>query len=171
MRYGAVPVSSELKIRNLRSGAHIILARLKGKREITQPITLAAGASQTVQLSLSLPASEAELHFQNAEELRECGDHPAAIEEYRQAIKLHRHSYAVARAGLARSLMATEEYEDAVTEARRALRDAGRPFPEAHTIIANTRRAQGLYDVSQLSHGAFAGSRFLARSAHRHRAH
>lgn len=151
LRYGAVPANSELKIRNLRSGTHTIRARLKGKHEITQLLTLTTGASRTVQLSPTLPAAEAELHFQTAEELRERGDHTAAIEEYRQAIRLHSSS-AVARVGLARSLMVTEEYEDAVTEARRALRNAGKPFPEAHTIIANTRRAQGLYDEALASY-------------------
>ena len=43
LRYGAVPASSTLAVKNLRAGAHTIRARLKGKREITQNITLAAG--------------------------------------------------------------------------------------------------------------------------------
>jgi tetratricopeptide (TPR) repeat protein len=72
-----------------------------------------------LQLTFSRPAGEAELQFQEAEELRESGDHAAAIKAYREAIKLKDGIYPAARAGLARSLMASEEYEEAVTEARR----------------------------------------------------
>src|SRR5438045_285597 len=101
LRYGNVPTGGELTIRNLRGGTHTMRARLKGEQEITQTVTLITGTQRAIQVSLTTPAGEAESRFQNAEELRERGDHAAAIEEYRQAVRLHGGSYAAARGGLA----------------------------------------------------------------------
>ncbi|MGH9846093.1 MAG: hypothetical protein ACREEM_45915, partial [Blastocatellia bacterium] len=103
LRYGKVPASGEMTIRNLRSGGHTIRARLKGKREVTETVTLAASASQTAQLAFTAPADKAELSFQAAEELRERGKHADAIKEYRNAIKL-RPGYTQARLAIARSM-------------------------------------------------------------------
>jgi tetratricopeptide (TPR) repeat protein len=172
LRYGALPASGELTAKNLRAGAHIIRTRLKGKREVTQKVALKAGAQQTVQIALSIPADKAELHFQTAEELRERGKHLDAIKEYRQAIKLRlqqgaKGGYPPARIGLARSLMSSEEYEEAVAEARRALREKSGIFPEAHTVIANTRRTQGFYDEAIASYRtALAQARNISPEAH-----
>ncbi|HEX4950348.1 MAG TPA: tetratricopeptide repeat protein [Blastocatellia bacterium] len=149
LRYGTVSDSGELTIQNLKPGAHKLRARLLGKRELTQSINIKAAAPTMVQLTFKLPASAAEQSFQNAEALREKGKHKDAIAEYRSALKRNKGSHAQARIGLARSLMATSEYEDAITEARRAVREAGANSTlaaEATTVIANTYRAQGLYD-------------------------
>jgi tetratricopeptide (TPR) repeat protein len=146
LRYGPVLASGELTVKNVRAGAHTVRARLKGKREITQTVTLTAGADQTIQVALTAPADNAELHFQTAEELREQSKHAEAIIEYRTAIKLKARGYPAARIGLARSLMTTEEFDDSVAEARRAMREKPGPYPEAHTVIANTKRSQGFYE-------------------------
>ncbi len=146
LRYGVVPDSGSLAIKNLRSGSHTLRARLKGKQELTRTFSYTAEAPQEVGVRLTTPAGKAELRFQTGEELRETGKHREAIREYRQAIALSNRGYAAARIGLARSLMATEDYEGAVVEGRRALRDGGGRHAEAYTVIANTRRFQGLYD-------------------------
>lgn len=149
LRYGAVPESGELTIQNLKPGAHKLRARLFGKRELAQTVAVKPTARTTVQLNFKLPASAAEQSFQNAEALREKGKHKDAIPEYQAALKLSKGSYASARIGLARSLMATSEYEDAINEARRAVREAAANTTlaaEATTVMANTYRAQGLYD-------------------------
>lgn len=149
LRYGAIPESGELTIKNLKAGTHKLRARQLGKREITQPIIVKADATTTVELTFKLPASAAEQRFQNAEALRERGKHKDAIPEYQTAIKLNKNSYATARIGLARSLMAMSEYDDAINEARRAAREAAANSTlaaEATTVIANTYRGQGLYD-------------------------
>jgi tetratricopeptide (TPR) repeat protein len=81
--------------------------------------------------------------------LREKGKHKDAMAEYQTALKLSKAANAQARIGLARSLMATGEYDAAVKEARRAVREAAANKPlaaEATTVVANTFRAQGLYD-------------------------
>lgn len=149
LRYGTVPDSGELTIRNLKAGSHKLRARLLGKRELTRTVIIKAAAQTTAQLTFKLPASAAEQSFQNAEALREQGKHKDALLAYQTALKLNKGSYAQARIGLARSLMATNEYDDAVNEARRAVREAAANSTlaaEATTVIANTYRAQGLYD-------------------------
>jgi tetratricopeptide (TPR) repeat protein len=167
LRYGPVPESGELTVKNLRASSHTVRARLKGKREITRTIKLAADSQETIQLNLSAPADKAELAFQTAEELREKGKHAEAIKEYRQAIKLRPRGYPAARVGLARSLMSSEEYDQAVAEARRALREKPGPFPEAHTVIANTKRTQGFYDDAIASYRtALTQARDFSPEAH-----
>ena len=149
LRYGIVSESGELTIRNLKAGPHKLRARLLGKRELTQTVVVKAAAPTTTQLTFKLPASVAEQSFQNADALREKGKHKDAIPAYQTALKLNKGSNAPARLGLARSLMATSEYDDAISEARRAVREAAANSTlaaEATTVIANTYRAQGLYD-------------------------
>jgi tetratricopeptide (TPR) repeat protein len=167
LRYGPAPANGALTVKNLSAGAHTIRARLKGKRELTQKVTLAAGAQQSALLTLSIPADKAELHFQTAEELRERGKHPDAIKEYRLAIKRCPRAYPSAHIGLARSLMSSEEYAEAIAEARRALREKSGTFPEAHTVIANTKRTQGFYDDAIASYRtALAQARNISPEAH-----
>jgi tetratricopeptide (TPR) repeat protein len=146
LRYGSVPENGELTVKNLNAGSHALRARLKGKREITQTVKLAADSGQTIQLTFSAPADKAELSFQTAEELRQRGKHADAIKEYRAAIRLRPRGYPAARLGLARSLTSSEKYDEAVSEARKAMREKPGPFPEAYTVIANTKRTQGFYD-------------------------
>ncbi|MEP7272699.1 MAG: tetratricopeptide repeat protein, partial [Acidobacteriota bacterium] len=117
-----------------------------GKQEVSRGFTRDSGSPTTLTVKLTIPAGKSEIRFQNAEELRELGKHREAIKEYRQAIALSKRGYAAARIGLARCLLATEDYEGAVAEGRRALHDAGGRNAEAFTVIANTRRFQGLYD-------------------------
>ncbi len=149
LRYGTVLDSGELTIRNLKAGTHKLRARLLGNRELTRTVIVKTATQTTTQLTFKLPASAAEQSFQNAEALREKGQHKDAIPAYQTALKLNKGSYAPARIGLARSWMATSEYDDAVNEARRAVNEAAAHSTlaaEATTVIANTYRAQGLYD-------------------------
>lgn len=146
LRYGKVPDSGILPIKNLKTGFHTLRARLKGKQDVTRTFSYTSGTQQDLTVKFTAAARKAELHFQIAEELRESGKHKEAIKEYRQALALSKRGYASARIGLARSLSATEEYDKAIAEARRAVADSGGRNGEAYTIIANTRRFQGLAD-------------------------
>jgi len=167
LRYGVVPENGEITVKNLSAGSHTIRARLKGKREVARKIILSADAQQSLQLDFPAPASNAEMAFQTAEELREKGKHADAIKEYRAAIKLRPGGFPTARIGLARSLMSNEEYNEAIAEARRALRERGGVFPQAHTVIANTKRTQGLYDDAIASYlTAITQARGVAPEAH-----
>ena len=153
LRYGTVTDSGELAIRNLPAGSYKLRVRLIGKRELNQIVVVKNTAPTTTQLTFKLPASAAEQSFQNAEALREKGKHKDAIAEYQLALK--RGTSAPARIGLARSLMASGEYDDAISEARRAVREAAANSAlaaEATTVIANTYRTQGLYDEAMESY-------------------
>ena len=166
LRYGTAPASGELRVQGLRPGARTVRVRLKGKREVTQSVLLPA-AGRTVEILPTAAADAAEARFQAAEELRERGDQAAAVKEYRQAIKLRGERYPAARLGLARSLLASEQYEEAADEARRAAREQSGPAPEAHTVIANTRRTQGLYDEALAGYRtALAQARDFSPEAH-----
>ena len=148
LRYGTVGDTGEIPIRNLKPGTHYIRARLKGKREITQSVGISSGGPQRVTLKFPAEADKAELHFQAAEELRESGKHKEAIKEYRLALASSRKAWPSARIGLARSLMANEDPEGAMTEARKAIKESGGKNPEAYTVMGNTRRLQGLLDLA-----------------------
>jgi tetratricopeptide (TPR) repeat protein len=145
LRYGAVPDSGELTVRNLRAGAHTVRARLKGRREVAQPVTVEAGSERGVEVSLAAAASPAEARFQAAEELRERGKHAEAIKEYQQAIRLGVGKQA-ARLGLARSLLASGKHEAAATQALSVIRERGGNSPEGFTVLGNIRRAEGFTD-------------------------
>ncbi|MDQ3010871.1 MAG: tetratricopeptide repeat protein [Acidobacteriota bacterium] len=167
LRYGPMPASGQLTVKNLRAGAHAVRARLKGKREIIQTVALMAGADQTIQVALTAPADNAELHFQMAEELRDQSKHAEAIKEYHATIKLKPRGYPAARIGLARSLTVKEEFDDAVAEARRAMREKPGPYPEAHTVIANAKRSQGFYEDAVAEYRiALAQARDISPEAH-----
>lgn len=170
LRYGTVSESGELAIKNLKAGGRKLRARLPGKRELTQTITIKVAPQATAQLIFKFPATAAEQSFQNAEALREKGKHQEAIPEYQAAIKLSKGSYAQARVGLARSLMATNEYDEAINTARRAVREAATNSAlaaEATTVMANTYRAQGLYDEAFESYrNALTLARNVSPEAH-----
>jgi tetratricopeptide (TPR) repeat protein len=149
LRYGTISDSGEITINNLKPGTHSLRARLLGKRELTQPVIVKANITNQVQLNFKTAATPTELGFQAAEMLREKGKHKDAVVEYRKALSLSKIPLMRARIGLARSLAATSEYEDAVTEARRAARESSATpiiAAEALTVVANTFRSQGLYD-------------------------
>ena len=155
LRYGAVPDTQELTINNLRAGTHNLRARLASKRELSQIIQVKAGAQNTLQVVCKLSATPAEVSFQTAEGLREKGKHKDAIAEYRKALELSKTLFPRARIGLARSLMADSNYEDAITESRRAIKEAATNpalAAEATTVLANTFRSQGLYDEAFVSY-------------------
>jgi tetratricopeptide (TPR) repeat protein len=141
--YGLVSEGGELTVNNLTAGSHLVRARLKGMREATQTVKVAAGSQQSIELTFTVPADQAEESFQTAEELRERGEHAEAVKEYRKAIKLRPRGYPAARLGLARSLMAKGEYDRALAEARMARREKSGPYPEAHIVMANINRNAG----------------------------
>lgn len=148
LRYGTIGTSGEIPIYNLKPGTHWLRARLKGKREISQSVSVSAAGTQRTTLKFAVDADKSDLHFQNAEELRESGKHDEAIKEYRLALSTSKRAWPSARIGLARSLMATGASEAAMTQARLAIKESGGKNPEAYTVMGTTRRLQGLLDFS-----------------------
>jgi len=148
LRYGTVGDTGEIPISNLKTGTHYLRARLKGKREITQSVGITSGGTQRITLKFPTEADKSDLHFQTAEELRESGKHKEAIKEYRLALATSKRAWPSARIGMARSLMASEDPEGAMAEARKAIKESGGKNPEAYTVMGTTRRLQGLLDLS-----------------------
>jgi tetratricopeptide (TPR) repeat protein len=148
LRYGVVPATGELTIANLRPGNHSVRARLKGKHEVSRAFTLSANERRAVSIDLSAPADKAEFLFQVAEELRENGRQSDAIERYKAAIRLRPRGLIGARLGIARSMQVTDQYTEAFAHLEAAMREAGGPLPEAHTISGNLKRAQGFADAA-----------------------
>jgi tetratricopeptide (TPR) repeat protein len=165
--YGLVSDSGELTVNNLQASTHTLRARLKGMREVTQTVKIAAGSRQSIELTFAVPADNAEESFQTAEELRERGDHAEAVKEYRKAIKLRPRGYPAARLGLARSLMANGEYDKALAEARMARREKSGSYPEAHIVMGNINRNAG-YSEDALDdyRKALAQARGVSPEAH-----
>jgi tetratricopeptide (TPR) repeat protein len=164
--YGPVPDTGELTVNNLRAGSYTVRARLKGMRESAQAIKIAAGSQASIELTLTVPADQAELAFQTAEELRELGDHAEAKKEYAKAIKFRR-SYATARLGLARSLMAMGEYNKALSEARIARRERPGIYPEALIVMADINRNAGYSeDALDYYRTALSQARGISPEAH-----
>jgi tetratricopeptide (TPR) repeat protein len=165
--YGLVSESGELTVSNLVAGNHTVRARLKGMREVTQTVKIAAGSRQAIELTFTVHADQAEESFQTAEELRERGEHAEAVKEYRKAIKLRPRAYPAARLGLARSLMAKGEYDRALAEARIARREKSGSYPEAHIVMANINRNAGYSeDALEDYRKALAQARSFSPEAH-----
>lgn len=152
LKYGATPANGELTIRNLKPGAHTLRARLKGKHEVDQRFVSGPAAPASLSINLTTPADKAELAFQTAEELREAGKHNDAIKAYREALRLRATGMTAARLGLARSLIVPDEYDAAIAEVRRAMKEKPGSFPEAHTVMGNIRRSQGFADEALASY-------------------
>jgi tetratricopeptide (TPR) repeat protein len=109
-------------------------------------------------VALTPTTDEAELAFQQAEEAREKGSNAAAVESYRQALKL-RPRFAAAHLGLARALESQGNTDEALEELKAARVD--RPvYPESWAVEGRIQRSLADYDASL---AAFARSLREAR--------
>ncbi|MGH9842679.1 MAG: tetratricopeptide repeat protein, partial [Blastocatellia bacterium] len=63
-----------------------------------------------------------------------------------------RPGYTQARLAIARSMQVTDQYDEAYSHLRQAMREKPGPFPEAHTIFGNLKRAQGFTDEALKSY-------------------
>ena len=110
--------------------------------------TVALLPAQRGALSVVLtPTTDAaELAFQQAEEAREKGNNAAAVESYRQALKL-RPRFAAAHLGLARALESQGNTDEALEELKRA-RLARPVYPEAWAVEGRIQRSLADYDAA-----------------------
>ncbi|HEV3471194.1 MAG TPA: tetratricopeptide repeat protein, partial [Pyrinomonadaceae bacterium] len=129
----------------LAPGRRALRVRAAGFAEHTQ--TLLPSARGTISVTLKPTADEAELLFQQAEEAREKGGGAEkAAELYRQALKL-RPRFAAAHVGLARALLARDDYDGALAEVEQARRD--RPgYAEASVVEGRVLRELADYDAA-----------------------
>jgi tetratricopeptide (TPR) repeat protein len=143
VRRGAADAEGKLQLK-LTPGRHALRVRAKGFAERT--LALLPTQRGTVSVVLTATTDGAELAFQQAEEAREKGNNAAAVESYRQALKL-RPRFASARLGLARSLEAQGSTDEALEELKAARRD--RPvYPESWAVEGRIMRSLADYDAS-----------------------
>jgi tetratricopeptide (TPR) repeat protein len=143
VRRGAADAEGKLQLK-LAPGRHALRVRAKGFAERTLPLLPARRGALAVALTPT--ADEAELAFQQAEEAREKGSNAAAVESYRQALKL-RPRFAAAHLGLARALESQGETDGALDELKAARAD--RPvYPESWAVEGRILRSLADYDAS-----------------------
>jgi Flp pilus assembly protein TadD len=144
LRRGTTDDAGQLTVKNVTAGAHRLRVRARGFGERTLP--LAATQRGTIQVRLVPTTDEAELLFQQAEEAAEKGGEgrQQALDLYRRAIKL-RPRFPSARLGLARTLTAADQFDDALAEIAAARRD--RPsFAEASAVEGRILRELAEYE-------------------------
>jgi Flp pilus assembly protein TadD len=144
LRRGTADESGTLAIKNVSPGAHTLRVRARGFRERTLPV--AASQRGTLDVRLTPTTDEAELAFQEAEELAEKGgeSRARAVELYRRALTL-RPRFPAAHLGLARALSAANDFDAALEEIAQARRD--RPnFAEASAVEGRILRELAEYD-------------------------
>jgi tetratricopeptide (TPR) repeat protein len=159
LRRGTTNAEGQLEIKNVTNARHTLRVRARGYAERTLPLLPAQRGPVEVRL---VPTTDAaELAFQEAEELREKGGgaegRQRAAELYRRALSL-RPRFAEAHIGLARLLLAADDYDAALEQVEEARRD--RPaYAEASVVEGRILR-----DSADLS-GALDAYRRALREA------
>ena len=142
VRHGTTNESGLLEVK-LKAGSYAVRVRAVGFSEWKAPFAMTAGATRTLKVTLQPTTDEALLHYQRAEELRDKLKNKDAVKEYEEALA-SRAVFPEARIGLTRSLISLQRFQEAEAQIQAAIKDNRRPFAEAHTVLANLRRQQGL---------------------------
>jgi len=146
VRHGVTDDSGSLAVKNVSAGRHTLRVRARGFSERT--LALLPAQRGTVEVRLTPTTDEAELLFQQAEELSAKGTEgrAEAKELYRRALKL-RPRYPAAHVALARALAADDDFNAALEElsAARSLRPV---YPEASAVEGRILRELAEYDES-----------------------
>ena len=143
LRRGVADAEGKLQLK-LTPGRHSLRVRAKGFAERTMALLPTQRGALNVVLTQT--TDEAELAFQQAEEAREKGNNAAAVESYRQALKL-RPRFAAAHLGLARALESQGNTDEALEELKAARR--ARPvYPEAWAVEGRIQRSLADYGAS-----------------------
>jgi Flp pilus assembly protein TadD len=128
------------KIAPTPDGTHTVRVRAQGFAEKIAPLGRRSGG--VFEIKLAPTTDEAELTFQKAEALSERAtnddERAQAIALYRQVLKL-RPRFAQAHIGLARALLASEDYNGALNEVKEA-RKIRPVYPEASAIEGRALR-------------------------------
>lgn len=148
VRCGTTDAQGRLSLGRVPAGSYVLRARARGFRETSVPVRLPRPSA--VRVRLVRTRDQAELDFQQAEELRERAkneeDRRQAVDLYRRAISA-RPRFAAAHVGLARVLMELGEYEAALAEVS-AARRARAVYPEASAVEGRILRALGDYEAA-----------------------
>jgi len=146
VRHGVTSDKGELDLPHVIAGSYPVRVRTSGYADSNIRVVVTAGGSQTLKVTQQQTGDEPTLRYQKAEALRDKGKNKEAVEEYRQALSLR--SFSEARIGMARSLIALQEFQEAEKQIQTAIKNGGGTLVEAQTVLANLRRHQGLGDES-----------------------
>jgi Flp pilus assembly protein TadD len=146
VRHGATGVNGELDLPRVTAGSYLLRVRTVGYTDWRGSVIITAGVTRTLRVTQQQTGDEPTLRYQKAEALREKGKNKDAVEEYRQALALR--SSTEARIGMARSLTALQDFQEAEKQIQAAIKTGGNTMVEAQTVLANLRRHQGLGDES-----------------------
>lgn len=135
---GKTDASGKLTIKPVSAGAHKIRVRADGFKELSQ--SLLAAQKGDVKIALVATDDKAELAFQEAERLT-TADREKAVAAYRAAIAA-RPKYAEANLGLARVLLAMNDFDGALAAVREA-RKARPAYAEASAVEGRIYVSQG----------------------------
>ena len=145
IRRGTTDATGKLALSKISSGRHTLRVRANGFKEVTVPLL---PARRSIAVKLLRTTDPAELAFQKAETAREQAKtddaQRQAVELYREALKL-RPAYPAARVGLARVLLALNEYTAALAEIE-AARNGRRAYPEASAVEGRILREAAFDD-------------------------
>jgi len=150
IRRGTTDATGKLALSKISSGRHTLRVRANGFKEVTVPLL---PARRSIAVKLLRTTDPAELAFQKAETAREQAKtddaQRQAVELYREALKL-RPAYPAARVGLARVLLALNEYTAALAEIE-AARNGRRAYPEASAVEGRILREAAFDDKAVAS--------------------
>jgi len=147
VRHGSTGENGELNLPRVMAGSFPVRVRTTGFADWNGRVIIAPGATgKTLQVTQHPLSDGPTLQFQKAEALRDKGKNKDAVEEYKQALALR--SFPEARIGMARCLIALQNFQEAEQQIQTALKAGGATLVEAQTVLANLRRHQGLGDES-----------------------
>lgn len=142
---GKTDKNGRLLIERLPAGRYQLRARKVGFKDYRLGFRVVAGPNRRLRVNLLPTSDPAELAYQRGEQWREEKKYEESISEYEAAIQ-RRRQFPEARLGLARSLLALNQYEEAQQHAEQAIRERRGQDPEGHTVLANAWRGAGLYE-------------------------
>ena len=142
VRHGRTDESGVFEVK-LKAGSYAVRVRAVGFSDWKAPVVLTSGATKALKVTVEPTSDQALLHYQRGDDLREKLKNKDAVKEYEEALGL-RAVFPEARIALTRSLISLQRFQEAEAQVQAAMKDNKRPFAEAHTVLANLRRQQGL---------------------------
>jgi len=163
---GKTDKNGKLLIERLPVGRYNLRARKIGFKDYRFVFRVAVGETRRLRVSLVPTNDPAELAYQRGEQFREEKKYQESVAEYEAALRLRRR-FPEARLGLARSLLALDEYEEAEQHAERAIRERQGQDPEGYTVLGNVLRGQGRYEeAAQVYRRALRQAKNFSPEAH-----
>ncbi|HZS46182.1 MAG TPA: tetratricopeptide repeat protein [Blastocatellia bacterium] len=129
----------------IATGTHHVRVRTVGLQDWNREIIVSSARPADLHVTQTKLENDAILHLQKGDAARENNNQEEAVKEYHEAIDQRNGTFPEAYVGLARSLFAQSNSEDAADAAKKAIEQ--KPgYAEAHTVLANIYRQQGDYD-------------------------